>query len=914
MQKEFSWIQTHIELSNYIQTKRNDQISLINLLKEVGIEPFNDQSKPGETDCELEEIDPFTFYCYIYKYGTFKRLNLLYQIAQKLKLPIPEGESGIPKAQAQKVWLFPYKYQRSTQDIPVLWDLFDRVLSNSLNNEIFEKALNINSVGKAKLTEALFYVDPINFLPINKQIKDFLNSLSINSNFNNFDEYQQILNEVRSKTSKQFYQISNEATANPLLKNDVGYWVFQCNPQFFKIEEALQNNAITDWNITNHKDKIKVGDKIILWVTGENAGCYALGEVTGFPSKIHNSTDNEYWQINEKDQIKAPIKITHNFVNNPIKKEQILSNPKLKNLKYGIQGTNFTATKTEFEALFKMAQSSNPTQYWLYSPGERAKYWNEFYEKGIMALGWDELGDLNQYQSNDEVNNRFKEIEADDKSRMNFAKANFEFLSKAKIGDYVLVKSGRQELVGYGVISSDYYFDESRETYKSCRKVDWKEKGNWNVDHDMVVKTFTEVGKYKTEDLNYAKYGERLLAIMKDNILEKTTQLPTITHPLNTIFYGPPGTGKTYHTILRAAEIISNKTIQNYDEAKRIFQEHLGNRIEFITFHQNYSYEDFIQGLRPIQNSNGPLAFEMKDGIFKKIAHRAEENYLSSQWKEINKRPFEDTFQDFFEELLKGEVEEIEIPMKKASYYITNIGSKSLEFRKASGGTAHTLSINTLRQMYISESTMDIQGLSAYYAPLLDQLLKKGKSKGNSTTGKELQSYVIVIDEINRANISRVFGELITLIEPDKRLGAANELSIKLPNDEVFCIPKNLYLIGTMNTADKSIALLDIALRRRFDFEPMYPIYETNGAPIPFASHLEKMNQEIIRSKGYDFQIGHAYFMGENENLVSIINQKVIPLLMEYFMNDGGEVKRILQKSGFVVDEKSWPLKISGTI
>lgn len=559
-------------------------------------------------------------------------------------------------------------------------------------------------------------------------------------------------------------------------------------------------------------------------------------------------------------------------------------------------------------------QNSSKVNYWLYAPGERAKYWNEFYEKGIMALGWDELGDLRQYQSNDEVNNRFKEIEADDKSRMNFAKANFEFLAKAKIGDYVLVKSGRQELVGYGVISSDYYFDESRETYKSCRKVDWKEKGNWNVDHDMVVKTFTEVGKYKTEDLNYATYGERLLAIMKDNILEKSTQLPTITHPLNTIFYGPPGTGKTYHTILRAAEIIANKTIQNYDEAKRIFQEHLGNRIEFITFHQNYSYEDFIQGLRPIQNSNGPLAFEMKDGIFKKIAHRAEEDYLSSQWKEINKRPFEDTFQDFFDELLNGEVEEIEIPMKKASYFITNIGSKSLEFRKASGGTAHTLSINTLRQMYISESTLKSHGLSVYYAPLLDQLLKKGKSKGNSTTGKELQSYVIVIDEINRANISRVFGELITLIEPDKRLGASNELTIKLPNDEVFCIPKNLYLIGTMNTADKSIALLDIALRRRFDFEPMYPIYETHGAPIPFASYLEKMNQEIIRSKGHDFQIGHAYFMGENENLVSIINQKVIPLLMEYFMNDGDEVKRILQKSGFVVEEKSWPLKISGTI
>ena len=190
--------------------------------------------------------------------------------------------------------------------------------------------------------------------------------------------------------------------------------------------------------------------------------------------------------------------------------------------------------------------------------------------------------------------------------------------------------------------------------------------------------------------------------------------------------------------------------------------------------------------------------------------------------------------------------------------------------------------------------------------------MKKGKSKGNSTKGKELQSYVIVIDEINRANISRVFGELITLIEPDKRLGAANELTIKLPNDEVFCIPKNLYLIGTMNTADKSIALLDIALRRRFDFEPMYPIYETNDAPIPFASHLEKMNQEIIRSKGHDFQIGHAYFMGENKDLIQRMNKKVIPLLLEYFMNDEKEVKGILYNAGLQVEENSWPIKLTG--
>ena len=153
---------------------------------------------------------------------------------------------------------------------------------------------------------------------------------------------------------------------------------------------------------------------------------------------------------------------------------------------------------------------------------------------------------------------------------------------------------------------------------------------------------------------------------------------------------------------------------------------------------------------------------------------------------------------------------------------------------------------------------------------------------------------------------------LITLIEPDKRSHGEIPLEAKLPSGDYFIVPSNLYIIGTMNTADKSIALLDIALRRRFEFESMYPLYEIKGSEIYDKDILLKINEQIIKSKGHDFQIGHAYFMGENKDLIQRMNKKVIPLLLEYFMNDEKEVKGILFNAGLQVEENSWPIKIIG--
>jgi 5-methylcytosine-specific restriction endonuclease McrBC GTP-binding regulatory subunit McrB len=242
--------------------------------------------------------------------------------------------------------------------------------------------------------------------------------------------------------------------------------------------------------------------------------------------------------------------------------------------------------------------------------------------------------------------------------------------------------------------------------------------------------------------------------------------------------------------------------------------------------------------------------------------------------------------------------------MKKSSFFITAVGEKSIEFRKSIGDSEHTLSINTLRKMYDrGVNDLVLGGLQQYYNPFLELLSEKGKSQ---VVAIERKNYVIIIDEINRANISRVFGELITLIEEDKRSNGKIPMRVTLPSGDAFVVPSNLYIIGTMNTADKSIALLDIALRRRFEFIAMYP--DDTIVNDEFREIFIAINKAILQRKNHDFTIGHAYFMGEDCKLEKIINNKVIPLLMEYFMNDEKEVTAILQEAKITIG--GWPIKM----
>lgn len=389
--------------------------------------------------------------------------------------------------------------------------------------------------------------------------------------------------------------------------------------------------------------------------------------------------------------------------------------------------------------------------------------------------------------------------------------------------------------------------------------------------------------------------------------------------PLNQILYGPPGTGKTYSTVKKSLEIL-DKVSENTEENYETFKSLLNKRIFFVTMHPSFSYEDFVQGVKPETNDKGELVFKVKDGVFKKIAEKAK---LAMEKQEVvsaeQRVKFDLVFNDIFNDLIENK-EPLVISRPTANFSIIDIANGRMRFATSNGNTQnnYNLSIETLRKCYTNkENNIILSGNRGYYDSLTELFLSREKDLStelieSNRNIKHVEDYVLILDEINRANISKVFGELITLLEEDKRMGAELEMSVLLPSGEEFSIPSNLYIIGTMNTADKSIALVDIALRRRFQFEAMYPdekvIQDFIEDAVNKENHDKKIeffkaiNTYLRKDKGVDFQIGHAYFLNER-NINEIINQNILPLLVEYYRNDSNKVKKIMNEIDFALDD-----------
>lgn len=572
-------------------------------------------------------------------------------------------------------------------------------------------------------------------------------------------------------------------------------------------------------------------------------------------------------------------------------------------------------------------------KYWLYAPGENAYKWDEFYELGIMALGWDELEDIRHYNSREEIKEALVEAYGGEGSKKNDIAANYDFVHTINIGDIIIVKKGRGELLGFGEVTSNYIYDENRSDYNSVRRVDWKLKGNWRVNFSLVMKTLTDITSYQAHDKKYNTYFEELLGIMTTENPSTLNFIEMKNFPLNSILYGPPGTGKTYNSIDKAVNIATGSSSDHISNKKQFDELRKQGQIEFVTFHQNYSYEDFMVGIRPnVSETTSELSFKKHYGIFYEIAKRARENYENSLKDEqtISRENWVNEKFEEFKEYVESEIEENGKFAIKNNVSIYSVEDEVFIYtgEKDNGDLWKNQRIgmhyDALINIFLADvqNRQDIKKLenipslekqhATYSFELIEKFRQFLKQKGyifqSTTVQKEpLKNFVLIIDEINRANISKVFGELITLLEDDKRLGKPNELKITLPNGEKeFGVPPNLYLIGTMNTADKSIALIDIALRRRFEFIGYYPDYENEKLKPEAKTLLQKINEEIYKLKNSaDYLIGHAYFM-KDEEIETTLRNKVVPLLMEYF---SGKTKIVSD----IFNETTWKVEYDTT-
>ena len=437
-------------------------------------------------------------------------------------------------------------------------------------------------------------------------------------------------------------------------------------------------------------------------------------------------------------------------------------------------------------------------------------------------------------------------------------------------------------------------FDSSFNT----RKFIVKDTNNFEkIDYDYIIRELKKV---------YLKTIEKIYKDSNENIKKQGIYMK---QPLNQILFGPPGTGKTFNTINKAIEIIENRILssdelkpKNRTVLKDKFEEYKkAGQIEFVTFHQSYGYEEFVEGIKADLDSD-EIKYKLEKGIFKKLSNLAELNYRKSTATISTKKDFDTLFKEQILDKLIDD-EKLKISTPKKHFFITEVNEKTIFFEKAEGQTDHSLSIKTLKKMYETGKNEKIKGgLSVYYEPILNLLLEN--SLFDKVDEEPLKNYILIIDEINRGNISKIFGELITLIEPSKRIGADEEIKVKLPysNDD-FGVPQNLYILGTMNTADRSIALMDTALRRRFEFIEMLPDLEVldglevDGINIKLM--LEKTNQRVEYLYDRDHTIGHAYFISLKDNptleeLENIFKNKIIPLLQEYFYDDWEKIRLVL--------------------
>ena len=446
-----------------------------------------------------------------------------------------------------------------------------------------------------------------------------------------------------------------------------------------------------------------------------------------------------------------------------------------------------------------------------------------FYEVNLF-LYWQASEELvtsnsNFYQISTDINNDGRDCwEANENNtddQLTFKVNSFVYLSRSmaekadpattpKTGDIILVRHGQRKGKGIGIVLDNEYDSNGASDNNSRIHVVWISKLASRLDNATEQVSFGKVDVNSKTFLafrNSEAYRNpfKLLKTL-GVVMDGDGAMPDNLHPLNKILYGPTGTGKTFTAIRRSVKICDGVIGHSDDDDKSRYDELVEEgRVKFVTFHESYGYEEFVEGLRPETNSDNS------------------DNQNSSGFRLVTK----------------------------------------------------------------------------------DGILKHMAEHASKSEDKR---HVLIIDEINRANVSKVLGELVTLMEQDKRLGKENEVTVTLPySQEEFSLPANLYILGTMNTADRSITSLDTALRRRFKFEELEPkssllVSYANKTGVELDKVLDVINARLEWFLDRDHRIGHAWFMQakERSDVDEIMRQDIIPLIAEYFVEDWQKVHAVL--------------------
>lgn len=516
------------------------------------------------------------------------------------------------------------------------------------------------------------------------------------------------------------------------------------------------------------------------------------------------------------------------------------------------------------------------------------------------------------------------------------------FMNQLKIGDYVLVSYGGDRILYLAKVTSDYSSLDSSIDSLVDNSGDWiyREvepiylpidsslddlKGDRRIFMPSGNSTFYEMPKSELDYLNNNLFESKLeVSFLLSTQTNKTQNIPkTLTKsdiinlqiPLNQILFGPPGTGKTFNSIKEAIKIASPDFNINQAwefikaEYDRLIHE---KQVVFTTFHQSMSYEDFVEGIKPLEptEEGGNVIYKVVEGLFKKICKRANpvlgnlESIIEAFKKEIseddiNKKPV----------TIKASGTTFDVTYRGTSVFYVRPHASTKE------NAWYPVNITHIEKVFSTDSYDGVYN-QTYVREIIQYLIQnKGLQKGNKAAISK--NYVLIIDEINRGNVSSIFGELITLLEENKRQGKKESLEIMLPySQEIFSVPENLYIIGTMNTADRSVEALDTALRRRFSFKEMPPkpsvireqenkgILTLDNKVIDLATVLETINKRIAVLLDQDHLIGHSYFLNIDtpEQLKATFETNIIPLLQEYFYGDYGKIALVLG-AGFCAEE-----------